>query len=693
MSPKDDVTWQGKQHYVLERLSLCWHRADISEAFFPGMIPITYAGPNDIPKGVASKVRLTNCFQTYNKEARAEFIGPDSPEAREQLGSVIFNGKIRPPMLDSALPCKWLQHCLAEHKCGLPKESPSSTEALGSEHKSVAYSVNKLHEKPGDEVSKLRFIDVTQHNIVEFRESDLLYQSFAALSYVWGRAQRLILRENNIAELKQPQSLVGKLAKTIVDAIQLTRLLNVQYLWVDSLCIIQDNHTDQSIQIDNMSKIYARALVTIIAASGEHANVGLAGISYPRTKHQVEVPLPETESDNPSSLLTTLNPTPSGFASWLIGCPWASRGWTFQEDELSRRKIIFAEQQVFWSCNKVQWAEETAMDTSLTMSTIAAFPLTADLREDPNRLWNPYFKFLVAQYSGRCLTNAGDAMDAFSAILQQHKSLTGSDFLWGMPTAYFESSLCWGRFEYTTLKRRPGLTTHPVASSKRRVPFPSWSWLGWEGRVAFEASFPFQWDDIPEEEANSTKEARIVSKSEIECYTLRQSPLRLKRVSMSGLSMTATSTLSVSLENILMELPAMTVEQLRDTPDEHYLYFWTDQAFLTTELYQILDQDGRNGVHAEWYPMPERYGKNILNEEGRKIGHCLATEQQPITSMNGASTFILIASQVSTNRYEKQVIAMELEFRGNVSSRVNIAYINESDWNSAVRERKLICLN
>ena len=87
--------------------------------------------------------------------------------------------------------------------------------------------------------------------------------------------------------LEKDQTLVARLdelPRTIKDAMSLTKSVGEQYLWVDSLCIIQDDPDDKEHQIAAMSHIYTSAALTIAIVSGDHANAGLAGMSAgPRT--------------------------------------------------------------------------------------------------------------------------------------------------------------------------------------------------------------------------------------------------------------------------------------------------------------------------------------------------------------------------------------------------------------------------
>ncbi|KAF2738603.1 hypothetical protein EJ04DRAFT_417379, partial [Polyplosphaeria fusca] len=98
---------------------------------------------------------------------------------------------------------------------------------------------------------------------------------YAALSYVWGPVgkQEGILKtlKSNIQRLKTPGSLekIGKsekLPNTLWDAISLSSSLSIPYLWVDSLCIVQDDDETRGAQLGAMASIYANAYITLVAA-------------------------------------------------------------------------------------------------------------------------------------------------------------------------------------------------------------------------------------------------------------------------------------------------------------------------------------------------------------------------------------------------------------------------------------------
>ncbi|MCJ1310442.1 hypothetical protein MMC25_004106 [Agyrium rufum] len=125
----------------------------------------------------------------------------------------------------------------------------------------------------------LRVIDVHRNRLLQ-NTFDCRY---TALSYVWG--QRSILEANlaNIGLLAKPEGLsdgakTTPIAQTIRDVIELTRNIGEKYLRVDSLCIVQDDPKDKHSQISAMDQVYDNAVLTIIAAGGDHADSGLAGV-------------------------------------------------------------------------------------------------------------------------------------------------------------------------------------------------------------------------------------------------------------------------------------------------------------------------------------------------------------------------------------------------------------------------------
>jgi hypothetical protein len=126
-------------------------------------------------------------------------------------------------------------------------------------------------------------------------------------------------------------------------------------------------------------------------------------------------------------------------------------------------------------------ADQVAIDWARDGSRPSvATPYASD---DPQeRVWYQLQR-LIQDFGKRQFTVQGDVHDAFSAVLEECASIVKEPFLWGLPaSARFELALCWEPFR-EALTRRPELTTLPITSLKRRVPFPSCSWMGWDGSV------------------------------------------------------------------------------------------------------------------------------------------------------------------------------------------------------------------
>lgn len=274
--------------------------------------------------------------------------------------------------------------------------------------------------------------------------------------------------------------------------------LGEKYLWVDCLCIRQDDEADKGKFIPQMDLIYGFALVTIVAASGVDADAGLPGVKRDPQTRKLQMPF----LIKGVPLLQTLDP------EWINGLygedyrylgdfVWCKRGWTFQEKIFSGRLLIFTPEQVYWECHKATWCEDGVWETKNfgtyyrhCFGTESNFRRPWSLDVDSFSSWGVYHR-LVEEYSGRMLTQNGDGLDAIAGILRALEKEAGQHFLWALPTSFLGDALMWrcdneGRDEWSGTTKR--LDSCTVRSSNGRIiysPFPSWSWLGWVGKVQY----------------------------------------------------------------------------------------------------------------------------------------------------------------------------------------------------------------
>ncbi|KAF3026557.1 hypothetical protein E8E14_013978 [Neopestalotiopsis sp. 37M] len=177
---------------------------------------------------------------------------------------------------------------------------------------------------------------------------------YVALSYVWGESSSA---EDFVEHNRSGRRvLLSKSPRVISDAIHATRSLGYRYLWIDKLCIDQNNANEKHQQIQQMDVIYEKAQLTIIAAAGEDESYGLPGVTRKRVPRMEKVMIG-------SALEIVWTAKDPHYA--IRESVWSTRGWTFQEAVLSRRRLVFLDDQVYFECNAMNCWESliTPLDT------------------------------------------------------------------------------------------------------------------------------------------------------------------------------------------------------------------------------------------------------------------------------------------------------------------------------------------
>jgi hypothetical protein len=223
----------------------------------------------------------------------------------------------------------------------------------------------------------LTFIDVNQSCLVSPKGT----VRYVTLSYVWGDTPGTLMATlQNVDYLRTPGSLEAsetkvRIPRTILDAIYFTRLMGVDYLWVDRLCIVQDNARHFNEQLQQMASIYNNAHFTIIAADGQDANHGLRGIGG-----QAPNRISKQTYYQFSSKTRFLCETPCE-SFWDLP-NWYTRAWTFQERAVSRKTFVFVNDTVYWQCRSNIWPEYERRQTLGSLF----FPLQGGLLMHSSRL-------------------------------------------------------------------------------------------------------------------------------------------------------------------------------------------------------------------------------------------------------------------------------------------------------------------
>lgn len=324
-------------------------------------------------------------------------------------------------------------------------------------------------------------------------------QKYVALSYVWSPVEnvrvegqataedRLMLQKDNLADFCRQgflhSGILERAPIVIQDAINFVKLSGSRYLWVDSLCIVQHDDTTMD-RVGLMNEIYSGAYFTVIAAASTE---GLYG-----------------NNPHDARLLPPGIGTIRHLHNKLLCSHWASRGWTFQEQLLSKRSMIFLDDICFWDCqDDVQWPHSTQDGDTSSLQvwlppSINQHPFerrafervrqrkAGTLRRDVESYDLsslspvPDFRFyieLVCRYSNRNLTYDQDVLPAFSGVLEalSRGSFCGG-FICGLPALFFDSALLW----QPLLKARRRFPVETATRIAPIAPLPSWSWTGWQ---------------------------------------------------------------------------------------------------------------------------------------------------------------------------------------------------------------------
>ncbi|KAK6376572.1 hypothetical protein LTS17_007167 [Exophiala oligosperma] len=293
-------------------------------------------------------------------------------------------------------------------------------------------------------------------------------QKYAALSYVWGRG--------GVKEQLEGDDLVWRLLpQTIRDAVTVTRKLGLRYLWVDRYCIPPGLMKEQ---ISKMDIIYSGADLVIVAAAGDDIEYGLPGVG---SRKRTQQPFATVGKDVFASTLTD-------FDSMLYTSPWWKRAWCFQEALLSRRRLIFTDEKVYFLCRSMLCIEtlsvpfedpsqrpRTSMDSSFGF-----FDWLVSRNSSSSRGSARQVRDILSAYASKDMSFESDGLNAIAGVLRafarldvdpKFRSYAGLAITGPPTTKSFLSALLWNY--WIPEGRRPGR-------------FPSWSWVGWTGSFRYE---------------------------------------------------------------------------------------------------------------------------------------------------------------------------------------------------------------
>ena len=404
---------------------------------------------------------------------------------------------------------KWLSNCLRSHpECqkfnNLPYPLPARVLDVGDED--------------GSEDPYLY--------IPNFELNSQLY-AYLTLSHRWGSSKMLTTTMENI-EKRQTGIPLSEMPDTFRDAVIITRKLGIRYLWIDSLCIIQNSAADWEAEAAKMGNIYRHSLLTIAALSSTDSMSGCfaerkeffgrpckLGLKVPEgvfgwRSGGVYVRLKQGEGDN---AIFAERAKERG--------PLDSRGWVLQERVLSTRILNYSSQELRWECISHECSEsipegleqskipednpEGSADYGLTglIKAISLKRRNTDFIHTIKRVIGGFtdpsnereletFHFswllLIELYSRRQLTVEADKLVAMAGMVTEIQKVTRDVFLAGLWKRYFWKELLWSVKTSDTVVMGGILHDTPRGPPSHRLTIlrlPTWSWVSVSGWIRY----------------------------------------------------------------------------------------------------------------------------------------------------------------------------------------------------------------
>ncbi|KAK4444701.1 heterokaryon incompatibility protein-domain-containing protein [Podospora aff. communis PSN243] len=361
----------------------------------------------------------------------------------------------------------WMDTCAALH-VACNQASPISALSVPS----------RLLSAPRGTDSVVKVVETASLSTMDDRK-------YAALSYCWGGSANVRLTRASYDGLTSMGITKSQLPATIQDALDLTATLGFKWLWVDSLCIIQDSAEDWAKEAAKMTDVYQNCEIAFAARGSLDSSQGMFSRRDPL--RYVACRLYVDHQDETRSISALPPYVTSGIArsmSW----PLETRGWVVQERILPRKMIKFGN-YLSWECRE-SCRDELSADRAMsgygelplsqrlfraikpaaTTTDISTFsPPSYSTISMPDNLRNIWLTILW-DYSRLALTSRKDRLVAISGIISTISKATGLQNKAGLWKSNFAEELMWRRAVGEDSNLQSGLK-------------PTWSWISWTCEV------------------------------------------------------------------------------------------------------------------------------------------------------------------------------------------------------------------
>jgi len=311
---------------------------------------------------------------------------------------------------------------------------------------------------------------------------------YAALSYCWGtetQAARQLTTTWAVLSQHFEGIVFGKMTPIMQDMVKTARGLSIRYVWIDALCIIQDDLEDWTYEAERMGSVYANAYVTICAISTSSCLDSFLDRPAPPVSVAFQSSLQPDIHDHLNLRLERLERLErrlpgGGYARYPrervkdLNCgAWSLRAWTLQEEQMSQRLLYFGSRRIHFTCPRRTFTE---MDPA-PFDRVSLF--SHELRRykqgepDVNILGN--WHELISSYVNRQSTKSKDRFPAIAGLAKLMAETTKWTYVSGLWKEALPEELLWWAHRSDDVTKQQ-LFTRSIAGRPGTYIGPSWSW-------------------------------------------------------------------------------------------------------------------------------------------------------------------------------------------------------------------------
>ncbi|TGO24920.1 hypothetical protein BPAE_0092g00390 [Botrytis paeoniae] len=301
---------------------------------------------------------------------------------------------------------------------------------------------------------------------------------YFTLSHCWGKVSpKLVLLQSNEEHMLRGIDFL-QLSKTFQDALWVVRQLGGQYIWIDSLCIVQDSKADWLRESARMCDVYSNSYCNICATAARNGNEGMF-----RDRNPLQVKQGWFRVDGKMICVGDQDAWEKEVNNGTL----SSRAWVCQERLLSRRNLHFGSRQLFWECRQHSASETFSKGLPRKASSLhlkSQLPLLVDGSNndqsntslETRAIWN----LIVRMYMKCNLTYRADKLIAIGGLAATAHRTIGGRYLAGLWENHLPSGLLWATLDIPDPSKFAilGFETQEYIA-------PSWSWASLNAEIHF----------------------------------------------------------------------------------------------------------------------------------------------------------------------------------------------------------------